>query len=162
MAIITADYLETNYRLSLAMGAKLNAANATFAPVGFEGMYILVKQFPHPIISGGTEIEVAMPGGGRYYEQSSPDTSFTGPITFFETEAANVQQFMRDVMTRGGYFDARIFEGTPERYSRSYLIERAFIKLDLPDRDWENKAMVLMLSGTINFNYFGQSSTGNI
>lgn len=161
MPINTAAYHENNLRLTLALGDKINAGDATFEPVGYEGLYLLVKQFPHPKISGGMEIEVPMPGGGMYFEQQPIKTAFQGAVTFLETAAGTVQQFARDVLSGGGYFDARIYEGTPGRHLRSYLIERCFFNLDPSDRDWENRAMVMQLTGTLYMNYFGKEFPGN-
>jgi hypothetical protein len=157
-----ADYHEKNFRLTQALGDKLNAGDATFEPVGFPGLYLLVKQFPHPTISGGQEVEVPMAGGGKYYDQAPIDTSFTGQITFLETTAGTVKQFAQDVLAAGGFFDARIYEGTPDRHTRSYLLERLFFKIDPSDRDWENRAMVLQLSGSLFGNFFGKVSPGNV
>lgn len=159
--INTAEYHENNLNLTLALGDKLNAGDATFAPIGYEGLYLLVKQFPHPKISGGMEIEVAHAGGGSYYEQQPIDTKVQGGITLYETEAGTAQQFFRDVLAAGGFFDVRIYEGTPGRHTRSYQLERCFIKLDPTDRDWENRGMVLQMNGTFYGNYFGKEFPGN-
>jgi hypothetical protein len=32
---------------------------------------------------------------------------------------------------------------------------------DNPDRDWENRSQVTMVSGTLNFHYFGEKIPGN-
>lgn len=161
MAVNTAAYHESNLKLTLALGDKLNAGDATFEPLGYEGIYLLVKQFPHPKISGGAEIEVPMAGGGKYFDQQPIDTSFQGQITFLETAAGSVAQFARDVIAAGGFFDARVYEGTPSRNTRSYKLERCFFKLDPSDRDWENRTQVLQLSGTLFGNYFGEEKAGN-
>lgn len=160
--IQAADYHKRLFQLTQALGDKLNAGDATFEPIGFEGLYLLVKQFPHPKIAGGQEIEVPMPAGGMYYDQAPVKTNFTGQITFLETAAGTVQQFAKDVIASGGFFDARIYEGTPERHLRSYKLERCFFQLDPTDRDWENRGMVLQLSGTLFGNYFGEDSPGNV
>lgn len=160
--INTAPYHQTNFRLTQALGDKLNAGDATFSPIGFDGMYLLVKQFPHPSVTSGQEIEVPFAGGGMYYEQSPLKTNFTGQITFLETTAGTVKQFARDVIAAGGFFDARIYEGTPTRFLRSYLLERCFFQLDPSDRDWENRSQVLSLSGTLFGSYFGDERPGNI
>lgn len=156
-----ADYLQTQLRLTLALGAKLNAGDATMEPIGYTGIHLLIKQFPHPKVSGGTEIEVAHPGGGSYYEQTPIDEKVTGGITFYETEAGTVQAFLKQVIENGGYFDCRIYEGTPERHIRSYQLERCFVHLDPTDRDWESRTQVLMLTGTFYGHYFGQEFQGN-
>lgn len=162
MPINEATYHESNFRLTQALGDKLNAGDATFEPIGFNGLYLLVKQFPHPSISGGAEIEVPFAGGGSYFEQQPIETKFTGAIMLLETAAGTVKQFARDVIASGGYFDARIYEGTPDRNLRSYLLERCFFKLDPSDRDWENRQQVLQLSGTLYGSYFGREFPGNV
>lgn len=162
MAINSAAYHQDNFRLTLALGDKLNAGDATFSPEGFEGLYLLVKQFPHPSISSGAEIEVPQAGGGKYWDQQPIETAFQGQITFLETSAGSVKQFARDVLASGGYFNVRIYEGTPDRHLRSYKLERCFFKLDPSDRDWENRSQVLQLSGTLFGSYFGVETPGNV
>lgn len=162
MPINTADFHQRNFRLTQAMGAKLNAGDATFAPVGYSGIHLLVKSFPHPFISGGQEIEVPMAGGGVYYEQSPIDPKFQGQVSFLETVAGTVRQFSADVVANGGFFDARIYEGTPERHYFSYMLERCFFTLDPADRDWESRTQVLMVSGTLRGMFFGRIDPGNI
>lgn len=162
MAINSPNYHRDNFRLTQALGAKLNAGDATFAPEGFESLYLLVKQFPHPTIAGGQEIDVPTAGGGSMWEQQPTITKFQGQITFLETEAGSCKQFARDVLGAGGYFNARIYEGTPDRHIRSYLVEKCFFTIDPSDRDWENRAQVLMLNGTLFFHYFGEERPGNI
>ena len=66
------------------------------------------------------------------------------------------------MIANGGYFDARIYEGTPQRHIRSYLLRRCFINVTPTERDWENKASVMQISGTLTGSYFGNESPGNI
>ena len=162
MAVNTADYHQQNFRLVQALGDKINAGEASFAPIGYDGMYLLIKAFPHPSVSGGEPIQAFMPGGGSYYEQAPIDTSFSESITAYETKAGTLKQFLRDVLANGGFFDARIYEGSPDRHTRSYLLRRCFIKLAPSERDWENKASLLQISGTLTGSYFGEEAPGNI
>lgn len=161
MPINDAAYMERQFRLVQSLGEKVNAGDATMEPNGFPGMYLTIKQFPHPTISGGNEIEVPGPGGMSMYQQQPIDTKVTGGITFLETSSGFVKQFFRDVIAVGGYFDCRIYEGTPERHTRSYLLEQCFVKIDPSDRDWENKTQVLMLTGTFFGHFFGRQFAGN-
>jgi hypothetical protein len=161
--INSAAYHKSNFSLTKAMGEKLNAGDATFAPIGYGSLYLLIKQFPHPKISGGTEIEVPFAGGGTMYDQSPIKTSFQGQVTFLETAAGTCQQFLKDVLKGpNGKFDARIYEGTPARHLTSYKVVDCFINMDASDRDWENKQQVLMLNGTIFGHFFGDTYPGNI
>lgn len=162
MPINPAEYHESLFRLTQALGEKINAGDATFEPIGFDGIYLLTKQFPHPHLSGGMEIETAVAGGGKGWEQGPYDPTFQGQITFYDTVAGTVKQFARDVVSAGGYFDARIYEGTPQRHTRSYVLEKCFFRLDPSDRDWENRTMLNMLNGTLFGHYFGKESPGNI
>lgn len=162
MAINTAAFMQDNFTLTRALGEKLNAGDATFSPDGFEGLYLLIKQFPHPIVSVRGEIMVPFAGGGDYPEAQPVKTDFQGPVTFLETVAGSAKQFFRDVLAAGGYFDGRIYEGTPDRHTRSYKIVRNFIVMDPSDRDWENKGQILQLTGTMFGNYFGVEAPGNI
>ena len=161
-AINPATYHEANLRMTLAMGDKVNAGDATFEPVGFDGLYLLIKQFPHPKVGGGAEIEVPMAGGGTYFEQQPMETKFQSSLMFLETTAGTVQQFLRDVVAGGGFFDARIYDGTPQRHFRSYLLERCFCRVEPVDRDWENRSQVLQIAATLYGHYFGKETPGNI
>ena len=101
-------------------------------------------------------------GGGTMYEQSPIRTAFQGQIAFLETTAGSCANFLKDVLRQTGTFDARIYEGSPQRHFKSKKVERCFINLDAPDRDWENKQQVLMLTGTIFGHYFGVEYPGNL
>lgn len=161
--INTAAYHAQNFKLTNALGDKVNAGDASFAPIGYGSLYLLIKQFPHPKISGGPEIEVPYVGGGTMFTQAPIRTNFQGPITLMETESGAAEQFLKDVLKGTGKFDARIYEsGTPARHLRSYKVVDCFINLDTSDRDWENKQQVLMLNGTIFGHYFGDVYPGNI
>ena len=87
----TANYHQQNFRLTQAMGDKLNAGDATFAPIGFDQIYLLVKAFPHPTISGGEPIQVPFCGGGMTYEQAPINTSFSAaPLAALVSAASSV------------------------------------------------------------------------
>lgn len=162
MPIYEAAYHRDNFNLTQSLGEKLNAGDATFSPEGYEGIYLLVKQFPHPSVSGGQEIEIPMAGGSSHYGQTPYDPKFTGQITFLEVTGGAVKAFAQQVLADGGFFDARIYEGTPDRHIRSYRLQQCFFKLDPSDRDWENRTQVLQLSGTLYGHYFGQEFPGNV
>lgn len=161
MAIQGASYHQTNFQLSQAFGGKVIAGDATMEPIGFNGIYLLITQFPMPVISGGQEIEVALPGGGMTYEQSPVKTAVTGPITFSEVSSGAASQFLKDVINAGGYFDARIYEGTPDRHTRSYKMYKCFVNIDPADRNWDDRQQTLKLTGTFFGNYFGEVFAGN-
>jgi hypothetical protein len=46
-------------------------------------------------------------------------------------------------------------------YLRVKRIVDCFVQVDDPDRDWENRAQVLMITGTVFYHYFGETGAGN-
>ena len=85
-----------------------------------------------------------------------------------ETVAGNIDQMLVELITRGGTypsgggtFNAKIYEGTPQKFLRAKRIIDAFIQMDIPDRDWENRSQPLLFSGTIFYHYFGELIPGN-
>jgi hypothetical protein len=78
-----------------------------------------------------------------------------------ETVAGSIDQMLVDIITSGGKFNAKIYEGTPTKYLRAKRIEDCFLVLDDADRDWENRAQILTFSGTMFFHYFGDIISGN-
>ena len=66
-----------------------------------------------------------------------------------------------DIITNGGTFNAKIYEGTPSKYLRYKSIRDCFMKIDDTDRDWENRSQPLLFSGTMFYHYYGEVSEGN-
>lgn len=162
MPLQTADYHRTMFNLAQTLGAKVNASAATFVPIGYEQARLLLKQFPRPIITGGQEIETFMPGGGSTWEQGPIETKFQGAVSAYEHESFPFESFQAALIANGGYFDGRIYEGTPESHVRSILVRKCFIKMEPVDRDIENRGQVVMYSGTMFGNFFGEFQPGNI
>lgn len=161
MPIQTADYHRQNYLRAIAFGRKLNAGESVFVPVGFTGIELLVKSYPTPYLSAGEAFETYFPGG-RTWDQSQPDTSFQGAITFYDTESGVTRQFLTDIVAQGGFFDAWAYEGTADRYTAAYLLERCIVKVDPVERDFESRTQSLLVSGQISYNFFGTRKPGNI
>ena len=84
-----------------------------------------------------------------------------GQISLYETVAGSIDNMLVDLITRGGTFNAKIYEGTPQKFLRAKRIVDCFIQMDNPDRDWENRSQVLTFSGTLFFHYFGEVLAGN-
>jgi hypothetical protein len=162
MPIHGADYHQRLFSLANALGAPLIAADAMLVPLGFEDVSLLIKNFSQPVISGGDEIQITYPGGGKGWAQSPIDTSYQSPFQIKETEGFRAQGFFSDVLAAGGYFDARIYEGTTERFLRTYMLRKCFIKLEPTERDAENRNMIVIYNGTLFGHYFGETEPGNI
>jgi len=168
MTVSNASYLKELYGSSRALGAKAISSDFTFEIEGFEGNYLLCKQAPWPELSPMGEIEVPMPLGAMMYQPQQIAIARQGPISMSETIAGNVDQMMIDLVTRGGTyasggstFNAKIYEGTPIKFLRAKRIVDAFIQIDVPDRDWENRSQPLVFSGTLFYHYFGEILPGN-
>jgi len=83
-------------------------------------------------------------------------------MTFEETVTGMVQRFLLRKTGAGVYFDATIYEGTPQSHYRSMKIRNCFFQADLPDRDWENRSAITLISGTLFFHFFGETRPGTL
>lgn len=160
LTVSSTQILKSHYDATRAAGDKAINADFAFEIDGFEQHWLLVKQAPWPELSTQGEIEIPSPLGGTLWQQQQIKTALQGPISLFETTAGSVDRMMLDLIRRGGYFDAKIYEGTPNKYLRAKRIVDCFIQLDTPDRDWENRSQVLTFSGTLFYHYFGEVISG--
>lgn len=162
MALSSNDYMRGIYTAKAAIGAPSINSDATFEIEGFEDLLLNAKQFPWPVVGSAGEIEVPLPMGGAYWEQQQLKTNQQGPLTFTETVTGAVMRFLAEVAGQGGKFNARVYEGTPDRFVRGYRLVGCFFVPDVGDRDWENRAQVTQIAGTLFYNYFGQPIPGNV
>lgn len=162
MSVSTPAFLAQSYGLSKAMGDKSVSSDAMFVIDGFEQLRLLCKQFPWPVLSTQGEIEVASPMGSKSWQPQQLGTAQQGQVSFYETVRGDMETFIEQIAASGGKFDASIYEGTLERHSRGVRIVDAFLQFENPDRDWENRAQVTIVSGTLFFHYFGEKIPGNI
>ncbi len=155
MTVSSAAYMKQMFNTTVAMGDKAISSDAYFEIEGFESLGILIKQFPWPTLSPGGEIEVPTPNGGTMWQPQTLKVAQQGAVTFMETQSGHIQAFMEEIIGAGGRFHAKVYEGTPDDYKRVQKIRSCFVVLDNPDRDWENRAQILLVSGTLFFHYFG-------
>lgn len=161
MTISNAAYLKGFYDKARSQGAKAISSDFTFEIAGFEDTYLLCKQAPWPVLSSGGEIEVALPLGSAMWESQQIKNALQGQLSMYETAAGAIDQTLVDLISRGGYFDAKIYEGTPQKFLRAKKISKCFLQMDAADRDWENRSQVLTFSGTLFYHYFGEVIEGN-
>lgn len=162
MSVQSADYHKANYGVIRAMGAKAISSDATLQIVGYEAMWLLCKQFPHPVNGVTGEIEIPGPNGIAMWQPQQTKLNYQGPISMTETEAGHVSAFLSTNLAQGAKFDAWVYEGTPDRYTSRRRIVDAFIVPESPDRDWENRSQVLSITGTLFYHYFGDVEPGNV
>lgn len=161
MTVLAAQILKGMYSQARALGDKAINSDFTFEIAGHEGLYLLCKQAPHAMISPAGEIEIYLPNGQKAWQPQTVETALQGAISFYETTAGSVQKFLREIVAIGGIFDGRLYEGTPDRYTRYHPYLNCFFQVDQGDRDWENRSQVLAISGTLFYHYFGDPVEGN-
>ena len=161
MAVSTAGYLKNLHDATQAAGAKVISSDFTFEIEGFEDTYLLCKQAPWPELSPQGEIEIPLPMGGTMWQPQQAKTAQQGQVSFYETRAGQVEAMLVALLTKGGIFNATVYEGTPDKYLRKKKLRDCFMQIDNPDRDWENRSQPLMFSGTLFFHYFGETDAGN-
>ena len=161
MSVNTGAYLKGFHDKTAAMGDKAINSDFTFEIEGFEGTYLLAKQAPWPELSPQGEIEVPTPLGGKSWQPQQVATAQQGQISLYETTAGAIDDLLVSLLANGGKFNAKIYEGTPDKFLRVKRIQDCFIQMDVPDRDWENRSQPLMFSGTLFYHYFGEVETGN-
>lgn len=164
MTVNATEYLKTQYLTTRAMGDKAVASDATFVIAGQEPLHLLTKQFPYPEITVGGEIEVPTPMGAASWQPQQLKVHQQGQLAFMETVSGHIAKFMEQVVQGPGFgrFDAIVYEGTPDRFSRGYKLRDCFWVADNPDRDWENRSQILMITGTLFFHFFGEKIAGNV
>lgn len=156
MTVSNEAYLKSVFDSTVALGDKVVSSDAQFVIEGHENLSLLMKQFPWPILSSQGEIEVPGPAGSKTWQAQQIATAIQGPFSSFETAAGQIQDMLKAINDNGGYFNARVYEGTPENPKRSARLKKCFLVLDQVDRDFENRAQLMMISGTIHYHYHGE------
>lgn len=161
MTVSSGNYLKGFYDQTKAMGDKVVNSDFTLEIEGFEQNYLLARQCPWPVVAPQGEIEVPTPLGAAAWQPQQIRVHHQGQISLMEVTAGSVDQMLVDLIANGGTFNAKIYEGTPQKYLRYKRIEDCFVQIDDPDRDWENRSQILTFSGTMFFHYFGEVVEGN-
>lgn len=156
MSVSSGGYLKGLFNATAALGDKAVSSDAMFEIVGFENLSLLIKQFPWPELSPAGEIEVPMPLGSARWQPQQLKINQQGGITLMETVNGDIQAFLEQIVDKGCRFDAKVYEGSAANPLRVCKISDCFLQLDNPDRDWENRSQILLVSGTLFFHYFGQ------
>lgn len=162
MTVSTGAFMAQSYGLVKALGNKSVNSDAMFVIDGYEQLRLLIKQFPWPVLSPGDAVEIATPMGGTAGQPSQVKTFLEGQVQIYETVRGDVDAFTRSILAQGGVFNASVYEGTMERYSRGVKIVNAWLTFDPVDRDWENRTQATVISGSLKYHYFGEAIPGNI
>ena len=158
MSVNTGPYLKTLYAGAAALGDAAVSSDAYFEIEGHEDLGLLIKQFPWPVLSSAGEIEVPLPMGMSKWQPQQTKVNQQGGVTLKETKAGHIAAFLEEVIASGGTFNAKVYEGEPNNYTRMCKIRDCFLVMDNPDRDFENRSQILMVSGTLFFHFFGNDA----
>ena len=157
MSVSKQSYLASLLAQQTAMGAKAINSDAFFIIDGFENEALLTKQFPWPVLSPGGEIEVPGPMGTSMFQPQQVEIKFQGAISFMETRAGHIDAMLKKILDNGGIFSARCYEGSIESPLRTARITNCFMRIEALDRDIENRAQILMYTGTLFGHYVGEA-----
>lgn len=153
--IETSEVLLGYYNAAQAMGDKSRNSDAMMLVEGHETISLLIKQFPWPVDKVAGEIEVAGPLGTTFWSPQQRQIAQQGPMALHETSRGGVQEFLRKVVDTGARFNAVVYEGSPDKFYRGCRIRDCLFVPDTPDRDWENRSTITMITGTLFFHWFG-------
>lgn len=156
MTVSNKAFLKGTFDQTVALGDKIVSSDAYFQIEGYEGLTLLIKQFPWPVLSSQGEIEVAGPMGTKTFQPQQVNTALQGPVAFYETKKGDIQNMLEAILENGGRFNARVIDGPLDNPNRSARIKQCFFQLDNPDRDFENRAQLLMITGTLFYHYHGE------
>lgn len=162
MSVSSAEYLKGLYNSARALGNKSISSDAYLEIEGHEGIGLLTRQFPFPTLSTAGEIEIPSAMGATMWEPQQLKVAQQGQMAFTETIKGHIALFLEAMTKNGGIFQAKVYEGTPDKFHRAYELRDCFFQADNPDRDWENRSQVTTISGTMFFHFFGEKIPGNI
>lgn len=162
MTVSTAQYLQSFYDQTRALGQRAVSSDAAIEFEGYEAMWLSIKGFPWPQLSSGGEIEIPTPLGAAMFQPQQIKVHQEGQVQMLETTAGSVSDMLLRMIANGGTFNAKVYEGTPDKYHRFLSIKDAFLVTENPDRDWDNRSQIVTISGRMFFHYFGDVQPGNI
>ncbi|MGL4735695.1 MAG: hypothetical protein ACRCWB_11580 [Enterovibrio sp.] len=161
MAISKNGFLKSYHDRTNVLGAKKINSDFTFEIEGFEGMYLLAPQCPDPVVTVAGEISVPTPLGVETFIPQQVKPAKQGQVRFMETIDSPIDDMLVKLIENGGTFNAKIYEGTPDKYLHYKRIVDCFLQIDDGDRDWENRSQLFTVSGTMFYHYFGEVVQGN-
>jgi len=164
MAVSANQFLKRNHDSIRAMGDKVISSNGSLEIVGHEGLWKLTKQFPWPVSTVAGEIDIPTPMGANMWQPQQTKIAHQGQVSFQEVVVGAVDNMLIDLIHSGGTkgrFNAKVYEGTTETFIRYKPIYDCFMVIDNPDRDFENRSQVMVISGNLFFHYYGEIVQGN-
>lgn len=156
MTVSNEAYLAQMLSTAMALGDKTISSDAHFVIDGYEDLAVLIKQFPWPTLTPEGEIETPAPMGIKIGQPQQINIFQRSPISLMETRAGHIESMVREINENGGYFNARVYEGTLENPLRTARLVRCFWQIEPVDRDVENRAQIVLWSGTLFYHFTGE------
>lgn len=156
------DVLKASYQGAKALGEKANSSEYTMLVDGYDSIRFLTKTFTLPIVTSTDAIEVPMLYGMKGYQPGPLKTNFEGTFVLQETTANNANAFLQWWASRGGYLNAKVYHGTPDKFFRYWQIYDAVITGEPAELDTENSTQIVTYNLTLKYMWFGEIVTGNL
>jgi len=162
MAVSNLNALKSAHAAVGGMSKKAVTSDFSFVIKGFEQFRFLVKQVPWAVLSHGEPMEIPCELGLVEWQPTQAKTHLQGAITMMETEDGMVDNMLISMLMQGGEFDAIVYEGTRDKFTRAKRYTKCHTVMEPADRDWESRQQPLLLSGTLYFHYIGDDIPGNV
>jgi len=137
------------------MGAHLLGSQGMLVPRGLEDLRFYIKTCPRPIVTNGDPAEVHYAGGYSSHVPGIPQTRFSGGFSMYETEAGHAQMLAEYIVASGGLIDCDYYDGRSDKFTRVYELLNCAMRFEPTDFDTENRSQAMIVSGTMDYNYFG-------
>lgn len=147
--------LKLDYELAKQVGSPLLQCQGMLVPRGFPHMRILFQSYPRPMATNNDIADAPYAGGLQGHVAGVPKTSFQGSISIMETEAGACTAFSEFVLANGGSIDCDYYDGRIDRFTRSYEMLDCAFTFDAPDMSADGRSQVTIVSGSIQYMYFG-------
>lgn len=154
------EFLQAQYEASRGLGDRSIQSDAMMVIDGFEYLGLLIKSFTWPILTTATEVEGYLPGGQKFWQPGQLETAMQGQIVVTETKAGHAYEALTVLATTKPR-DCTLYEGNPTEFVRAIRIRDMFMKLDPAERDAESRSAMTQFSGTMHYQFFGETLPGS-
>ncbi|ENV14260.1 hypothetical protein F965_00503 [Acinetobacter schindleri NIPH 900] len=156
---ILLNQLRADYEAIKQIGSPILGCQGMLVPRGMEEYRFLIKTCPRPIVSNGDPAEVQYAGGFTGIVAGVPQTKFSGGFSIIETEAGHAQLLAEYIVNSGGMIDCDYYDGRIGNFTRAYELLNCAMRFEPTDFDTENRSQGMIVSGTMDYNFFGSFAT---
>jgi hypothetical protein len=153
MSVKSTAYLKSLYGSTRTPANKTTSPEMTLEVVGVDTMIFVLKGFSIPLLSPAGVIEVPMPLGGTTFQPKNIKNHFRQLVTLVEIKGGTLEKFIKDFATKGRFFEAFIYQGTPDNFTRKDELFRCRL-LQLDQNQNGGTFRHPSAAGTLHFHYF--------